>query len=91
MRSINKEREIERYAVYRHYKGNYYYVLSLAEHTENYETLVIYHALYGEGEVWARPLEMFLSEVPNENIEDNITGQEYRFELVHGYGEDYNE
>ena len=75
-------REVETSSVYRHYKGNYYYVLSLAEHTETYETLVIYHALYGEGYIYARPMEMFLEEVPEEDQHKNITNQKYRFELV---------
>jgi hypothetical protein len=73
-------REVQISSVYRHYKGNYYYVLGLAEHTETYEFLVIYHALYGEGDTYARPQEMFLEEV-SEEVE-NPTGQKYRFELV---------
>ena len=45
--------------VYRHFKGNYYRLLFLAEHTETRETLVIYQALYGERGLWARPLSMW--------------------------------
>jgi hypothetical protein len=77
-------REVQRSSVYRHYKGNYYYVLGSAEHTETGEYLVIYHALYGEGDTYARPQERFLEEVPEEVPEEvvNPTGQKYRFELV---------
>ncbi|WP_240510144.1 DUF1653 domain-containing protein [Virgibacillus profundi] len=66
--------------VYRHYKGNYYYVLGIAEYTEKYDILVIYHALYDECDTYARPLEMFIEEVPEDK--ENPTGQKYRFEVV---------
>jgi hypothetical protein len=77
-------REVQKYAVYRHYKGDYYYVLAIAEHTETREMMVVYHALYGEGDTWVRPLDMFLSEAPYDP-ETNPREQEYRFELVHGF------
>ena len=49
---------------YRHYKGKEYEVLGIAKHSETSEELVVYRALYGENELWARPIEMFLEEVP---------------------------
>ena len=48
---------------YRHYKGNEYEVIGLAEHSETLEDLVVYQALYGERELWVRPVKMFLEEV----------------------------
>lgn len=45
---------------YRHFKGNDYRVLHVAKHSETLEAYVVYQALYGEGGIWIRPLEMFL-------------------------------
>ncbi len=46
--------------LYRHKKGNAYALLYLATHTETLEKLAVYKALYGNGVVWCRPLEMFM-------------------------------
>lgn len=48
---------------YRHYKGKEYEVIGIAKHSETLEELVVYRALYGEGEMWARPLAIFMEEV----------------------------
>ncbi len=44
---------------YRHYKGNIYEVLAVASHSETLEDMVVYRALYGDGEYWVRPLSMW--------------------------------
>lgn len=62
--------------IYRHYKGNLYKVLGFAKHSETEENLVIYMALYGDYDVWARPRHMW-----NEIVEKD--GKKYkRFELI---------
>jgi len=45
--------------IYRHFRGRRYEVLGLARHSETLEEMVVYRALYGEGELWVRPLAMF--------------------------------
>jgi hypothetical protein len=49
--------------VYTHYKGKEYQVLGVARHSETLEDLVVYRALYGDFDLWVRPLNMFTEEV----------------------------
>ena len=68
--------------VYRHFKGNYYFVENVALDSENKERVVIYKAIYDrdDSQIWVRKEKMFLEEIPERP--DNITGQKHRFELV---------
>ena len=50
-----------------HYKGGEYKVVSIAEHTETNEKLVVYQALYGENKIWARPYSMFFDKIEGKN------------------------
>ena len=49
--------------IYRHFKGNLYRVLGVAQQTETQEPLVIYCAEVGPATWWARPLSMFTASV----------------------------
>ncbi len=49
--------------IYRHYKGQLYEVLGVAQHSETEEVLVVYRALYGDYGLWVRPLAMFAETV----------------------------
>lgn len=48
---------------YEHFKGRRYRVLGVAKHSETLEKFVVYQQLYGEGDLWIRPLSMFLEHV----------------------------
>ena len=67
--------------IYRHYKGNLYQVLHTAQHSETEEALVVYRCLYGEYDVWVRPLTMFIETVEFEGKEIP------RFELIKALGD----
>lgn len=51
---------------YRHFKGNEYEVIGFAKHSETCEDMVIYRALYGEKQIWVRPVSMW-----NETVDRN--------------------
>lgn len=61
---------------YRHFKGNEYEVIGTARHSETTEEYVVYKALYGDGGLWIRPIEMW-----NETVERD--GKVFkRFEFI---------
>jgi hypothetical protein len=63
---------------YRHYKGGEYEVLGTVRHSETEEALVLYRPLYGERDLWVRPIEMF-----RESVE--VDGETLpRFRLIEG-------
>lgn len=78
--------------VYRHFKGNYYFVENVAYHSETQERMVVYKPLYNREDsktLWVRPEKMFLEEIPQRF--DNITGQKHRFELVEDLSKNFLE
>ena len=76
--------------VYRHFKGNYYFVENVAYDSESKEKMVVYKPLYYREDgrsIWVRPEKMFLEEIPERP--DNITGQKHRFELAEETNKNY--
>ncbi|MBR4575528.1 MAG: DUF1653 domain-containing protein [Lachnospiraceae bacterium] len=65
--------------VYRHFKGNIYRIITLADHSETGETLVIYKRDDDEQKAYARPLDMFMSAVDKKKYPD--AKDKYRFTL----------
>lgn len=61
---------------YKHFKGNKYQVIGVAKDSDTLTDLVVYKALYGEGELWVRPVSNFLEEV-------EVDGKKFkRFEYI---------
>ena len=84
------ENEVSIGKVYRHFKGNYYYVLDVAYDSETKERMVVYKPLYEREDkkmLWVRKESMFLSEIPERP--DNITGQKTRFALCKDLKKNY--
>lgn len=71
--------ELKIHGIYKHFKGDYYLVEDVAFHSEDKTEYVVYRRLYGDGSLWIRPKDMFLSEVDHEKYPE--VNQRYRFEL----------
>lgn len=62
--------------IYRHYKGNKYKVIAIGRHSDSLEQLVVYQALYGNNEIWCRPISMWNDDI---NFDGKI---QKRFQII---------
>ena len=67
--------------IYQHYKGDKYIVLGIGKHSETLEEHVIYRALYGNGQIWVRPISLFVDEIDHKKHPE--IKQKYRFQELH--------
>lgn len=74
-------------SIYRHFKGGYYIVHSVATSEATGEAIVVYQSLQ-DGNVWTRPLSEFIEPVPKGK--ENPTGQVLRFERVSNFNNQLN-
>ena len=54
--------------VYQHFKGGRYQVFAVVTHSETLEPHVVYRTLYGDRELWVRPLAMFTEVIEHDGV-----------------------
>ena len=71
--------EIKINKIYKHFKGDYYFVEDIAIDSETNKKVVVYRALYDECSLYVRDYDMFASDV--DKVKYPNVKQKKRFEL----------
>lgn len=75
-----QERQVKGGEIYRHFKGQLVMVIVVAQDTENVGSYSVVYYKVGDGRIWCRPYDMFISEVDHEKYPEAT--QMYRFEKI---------
>lgn len=62
-RKALSERRLTKARYFEHFKGGKYKLIGFGKDSETLEDVVIYQALYGIGQIWVRPYDIFFSKV----------------------------
>lgn len=85
----SKDREVEfttvleneeNATIFRHFKNKDYKIITIANHSETWEELVVYREVGNKDHCCARPIDMFFSKVDHEKYPE--VEQEYCFEKL---------
>ena len=57
------DRNLTKARYFQHFRGGKYKLIGFAKHSETLEELVVYQAMYGDSQLWARPSGIFFSKV----------------------------
>ena len=60
------DQDMPKTGYYRHFKGPWYYLKTIATHCDSQEPFAVYQALYGEMGDWIRPLANFIEVVEHD-------------------------
>ena len=62
-----QERGGSRDRYFEHFRGGKYKLIGFARHSETLEELVVYQALYGSNQIWARPYDIFFGKATDDD------------------------
>jgi hypothetical protein len=57
------ERRLTKNRYFQHFRGGKYKLIGFGKDSETLEDVVVYQALYGAGQIWVRPQDIFFSKV----------------------------
>lgn len=69
---------------YRHFKGKVYRLVSVAKDSETLDKIVVYQAMYDDGDIWVRPYDEFFGKVDRDGmVRDRFTKIDEKEALEH--------